>query len=193
MLTLPHLGIIERNDPRLGETIRSIQNAINQHGTVSGVDPTAVYPTPDAPSSLSVTAANGFFDAVITDANPVRGVEYWLEWSTEASFSTATTRQIHLVASRNWYGQLGNMTLYWRCFSQFPGSNPSGFTYFGTSAKPTAVVGGGAAGPAPQASSGSGAGTTRGTTPFPPVGVGRGPLAISPVARNLPGGRLSQS
>jgi len=191
VLTLKNLGIYERSDPRLGETLRQIQDAINQHGQVAGIDPTGVYPTPAAPASLSVTGANGFFDAVITDPNPVRGTEYWLEWSTSPSF--LNPRQIHLVASRNWYGQLGNMTLYWRCFSQFQGSNPSGFTYFGTSANPTAVVGGGTAGPAPQQTSGSGAGTTRGTNPFPPVGTGRGVLVTTPVARNLPGGRISQS
>lgn len=176
MLTLKHLGLIQQKDTYLGATLKSIQDAINYHGQVGGIDPTGQYPTPRAPSGLSVQASNGFFDVVITDGNPVRGVEYWLEWDTVSSFPAP--RQIHLVAARNWYGNLGNQTLYWRAASQFPGSNLSDWVVYG-GANPIAVVGGGSAGPAPMATSGSGAGQGRGVNPFPPVGVGRGPIERS--------------
>jgi hypothetical protein len=60
-----------------------------------------------------------------------------------------------LGASRNLYIQLGNQTLYWRGFSQYIGSAASAPRTFGS--PPTAVVGGGATGPTPQPSTGSGA------------------------------------
>lgn len=183
MLTLPHLGIIERENPRLGETVRAIQTAINQHGVTVGVDPTGAFPTPAAPQAIAVSAANGFFDVVITDADPVRGVEYWLEWDTNPAFPAP--RQIHLVAARNWYGQLGNQTLYWRAAKQYQGSNLSPWVVFG-GATPTGVVGGGGAAPAPQPSSGSGSGPGIGANPFPPVGVGRGPIGTRAGTRLLP-------
>src|SRR5882757_4164843 len=173
MLRLPHLGAIEGKDAFMGLTIRALMNAVNYFGTVHGTDPTGKYPAPDAPTRLDVSASNGFFDAVITVAAPIRGEEYWLEWDTTPGF--LAPRQIHLVASRNWYGSLGNLTLYWRAAAQFVGSDLSAWTVYG-GATPIAVVGGGAAGPVPMPTSGSGAGVGLGANPFPPVGVGRGPL-----------------
>jgi hypothetical protein len=160
-------------------------NAVNQAGKTVGVDPSpaATYPPPLAPTSLSVAAANGFFDAVITDANPQRGVVYFLDYSTTPNFGSPRT--ISLGPARTEYKQLGNQTLYWRCYSQYLGSNASSYTYFGTQANPTAVVGGGTAGPAPMPSGGTGAGPSTGANPFPPVGGGYGPVANSPIARDV--------
>ena len=187
MLTLKHLGMIERSDPFMGETLRAIQNAVNQHGVTVGVDPTGSYPAPAAPASLVVTVPQtGVFDAVITDPNPVRGVEYWLEWDSTAGF--LAPRQIHLVGSRNWYGFLGSLTLYWRAASQFFGSDLSGWTVYG-GANPIALNGAAPAGALVQPTSGSGAGPGKGANPFPPVGVGRGAMVAAPVPRNIPGGR----
>jgi hypothetical protein len=189
ILTLPHLGLIESKDVYLGETIRTIQNAINQHGITVGVDPmpASTFPPPTAPTSLEVTAQNGFFDCIITDANPQRGVLYFLDWSTTANF--AAPRTISLGPARTEYKQLGNQTLYWRAYSQYQGSNISGYTYFGTQAAPTPVVGGGSSGPAPMASSGTGAGASTGANPFPPVGGGYGPLGGGTGSRTTIGPR----
>lgn len=173
MLTLKHLGLIEQKyGSYVSETFRSIMNAVNQHGQLHGVDPTGIFPQSTAPTMLSVTASNGFFDAVITDNNPQRGLMYFLEWDTNPSFPAPRT--IALGPSRTEYRQLGSQTLYWRCYSQFYGSNPSGYTYFGTAQTPTAVAGGGSAGPTPMTSQGTGAGTSAGANPFPSVGVGFG-------------------
>lgn len=175
MLTLPHLGKIESKDPFLGETIRDLLNAVNSHGVAVGVDPSGpAFPTPTAPASLTVTAQNGFFDAIINDSNPQRGLVYFLDWSTLPNFGAPRT--IALGPARTEYKQLGSQTLYWRCYSQYQGSNISAYTYFGTQANPTPVVGGGSAGPAPAASSGTGAGASSGSNPFPPVGGGYGPV-----------------
>ena len=174
MLILPHLNTILRADPRTGETLKAIRDAINQGHATVGVDPTGPYPTPTAPASLAVTATGGWFDAIITDANPQRGLSYFLDWSTDAAFSLPRTE--YLGPGRSKYIQLGNQTLFWRCYSQYFGSNISAYTYFGTQANPTAVVGGGAAAPVPMPSGGTGAGPSAGASPFPPAGVGYGQL-----------------
>jgi hypothetical protein len=162
-------------------------DAVNRAGKTVGVDPSpaATFPAPTAPASLSVAAANGFFDVVITDADPQRGVVYFLDYSTSPNFGTGTTRTISLGPARTEYKQLGNQTLYWRCYSQYQGSNISAYTYFGTQAAPTPVVGGGTAGPAPMPSGGTGAGPSSGSSPFPPTGGGYGPVANSPRQLNV--------
>src|SRR6266446_3398732 len=80
------------------------------------------------------------------------GVFYFAESDTTPAF--AAPRVYFMGASRNMYVQLGNQTLYWRAYSQYIGSLPSAPVSFGS--PPTAVAGGGATGPAPLPSSGSG-------------------------------------
>ncbi len=188
MLRLPHLGRIETKDPYLAETLRSIQNAINQHGKVAGIDPAGVFPTPSAPTGITVTAANGWFDISVQDSNPQRGLNYFVDYDTSPSFPAPRT--IPLGPTRNDYKQLGNQTLYWRAHSQFQGSDPSPYTVLG-GATPTPVVGGGASGPAPAPSQGTGAASVAGASPQPPVGGGFGPLTTPTTPRNVPGGRNS--
>jgi hypothetical protein len=187
MLSLKHLGKLEAQDPYLGETLRAIQKAINQGHATAGVDPTGPFPTPAAPSSIIVTAANGWFDVSIMDSNPQRGLVYFIDYDTNPNFPAARTE--YRGPTRNWYVQLGNQTLYWRCHSQYLGSNPSPFTVFGGST-PTPVVGGGASGPAPATSQGTGSGSQAGASPQPPVSGGFGPIIVGPSPRNLPGGRV---
>ena len=111
-------------------------------------------------------ASNGWFDIAITDPSDSRpGLFYFAESDVTPAFSSP--RVYFLGASRNLYVQLGNQTLYWRGFSQYIGSQPSTPVNFGTPA--TAVVGGGASGPTPQTSTGSGTlnnGLTRGGNGF---------------------------
>jgi hypothetical protein len=171
MLTLPNLNYHTQQDARLGETLKQIQAAINQLGGKAGIDPVGVYPAPVAPAQMTVTASNGWFNVTILDPNPVRGVQYFVEWDTDPAFPQAYPHS--LGPGRTLYQSLGNQTLYWRCYSQYPGSNPSPFTVFGN--PPTAVVGGGATtGPAPQPSQGTGSGQSAGKDPFPVTGVGFG-------------------
>jgi hypothetical protein len=77
---------------------------------------------------------------------------YFAESDTTPAFGAP--RVYFMGASRNMYVQLGNQTLFWRAYSQYVGSLPSAPVTFGS--PPVAVAGGGAAGPAPLPSSGSG-------------------------------------
>jgi len=129
-------------------------SAVNATSQRAGVDPSTPAPAPSSIASISVQAANGWFDVAITDPSEARpGLFYFAESDVTPAFSAP--RVYFLGASRNLYVQLGNQTLYWRAFSQYIGSLASTPIAFGT--PPTAVVGGGSSGPAPQASQGSGA------------------------------------
>ena len=126
MLTVAQLAPLKDRDPYLYETLTKIVSAVNAASQNAGVDPATPSPAPAPIASLQVQAANGWFDLAITDPG----------------------------ASRNLYLQLGNQTLYWRAYSQYIGSQPSAPVTFGS--PPIAVAGGGASGPAPLPSNGSG-------------------------------------
>jgi hypothetical protein len=84
-------------------------------------------------------------------------VFYFLESDSAPAFTSPHV--YFLGSSRNLRDSLGNQTLYWRGYSQYIGSVPSTPVPFGS--PPTAVTGGGLAGPAPQPSSGSGTATAQ--------------------------------
>jgi hypothetical protein len=154
MLTVAQLAPLKDRDPYLYETLTKIVSAVNSASQAAGVDSSTPSPAPTSIASINVQASNGWFDVSITDPSDSRpGLFYFAESDTTPSFSAP--RVYFLGASRNLYVQLGNQTLYWRGFSQYIGSAASAPRAFGS--PPTAVVGGGATGPAPQPSTGSGA------------------------------------
>lgn len=156
MLNVPQLAQIKARDPYLYESLKQVVGAVNSIGRATGVDPSGSIDAPDPIGGVSVTAADGIFDAAITDNSQVRrGVFYFLESDTDPAFTQPHV--YFLGSSRNLRVSLGNQTLYWRGYSQYMGSAPSSPVTFGS--PPTAVAGGGAAGPAPQPSSGSGTAT----------------------------------
>ena len=130
--------------------------------TQTNSSPTGQTPAPPPPSSLTVTSAQGIFDAAIQDNNPVnRGINYFLEYSQEPGFSAPTV--VDLGASRNHRAYLGNKNLYWRAYSAYPTSERSSPVYHGSQATPIMVAGGGPnSGPNLLGSQGSG--TTNGPT-----------------------------
>lgn len=169
MVTKQLFSHLQHSDPRTYEGISKVIDALNGLNVRVGADPTGLITPPSAVGSVSVTAANGIFDAAITDKSPVtHGIEYFLEYDASPSFANATT--IHLGPARNWRGYLGNATLYWRAYSSYRSSPPSPHIPFGA---PTAVVGGGSAGPTIQNTQGSG------TSPLPGYGFG-GPSIQTP-------------
>lgn len=154
MLTVAQLAPLKDRDPYLYETLTRIVSAVNATSQRSGVDPSTPAPAPSPIASISVQAANGWFDISITDPSNSRpGLFYFAESDTTPAF--AAPRVYFMGASRNLYVQLGNQALYWRGYSQYIGSLPSTPVSFG--APPIAVAGGGASGPSPQPSRGSGA------------------------------------
>ena len=154
MLTVAQLAPIKERDPYLYETLAKIVSAVNAASANAGVDPANPSPAPPPIASVQVQAANGWFDLAIADPAVTRpGLFYFAESDVTPAFSSP---RVHFLgASRNLYVQLGNQTLYWRAYSQYVGSLASAPVTFGSPA--TAVVGGGASGPAPLPSSGSGA------------------------------------
>jgi len=153
MLTIPQLAKLKSRDPYLYESLRQVVAAVNALGRATGVDPAGSIEPPAPIGSVTVAAADGIFDLAITDNSPVhRGIFYFAESDVSPSF---TAPRVHFLGcSRNARLALGNLTLYWRAYSQYLGSLPSPPVTFGS--PPTAVVGGGSAGPALAPSSGSG-------------------------------------
>jgi hypothetical protein len=153
MLTVSQLAPLKTRDPYLYETLVKLISAVNAASQNAGVDPATPSPAPSPIAALNVQAANGWFDLAITDPAANRpGLFYFAESDVTPSFGEP--RVYFLGASRNLYVQLGNQTLFWRAYSQYVGSPPSTPITFGT--PPAAVVGGGASGPSPLPSSGSG-------------------------------------
>jgi hypothetical protein len=156
MLNIAQLAQVKARDPYVYEALQQIVSAINALGRATGVDPSGSIAQPEAIGGISVLAANGIFDIAITDNSAVhRGIYYFAESDTSPNFTAP--RVYFMGSSRNLRVALGNLTLYWRAYSQYLGSAPSSPVTFGT--PPTAVAGGGSAGPALQASSGSGTAT----------------------------------
>jgi hypothetical protein len=153
MLTISQLARIKSESPYTYEALTQVVSAVNSIGRAAGVDPSGDISAPSPIGGISVVAADGIFDVAITDNSVVtRGIYYFAESDTTPGF--AAPHVYFLGSSRNLRASLGNQTLYWRGYSQYLGSQPSAAVVFGSPATP--VVGGGAAGPTPQASSGSG-------------------------------------
>lgn len=162
-LFVRNLSEIRGRDPRLAELVDDILEGMSNISDQVVASPSKLVTAPPTASSLTVTASNGLFHAVIYDNNPVlRGVVYFLEWSTAANF--AAPHVIFLGPAREHWGMFGNQTLYFRAYSQYPTSGPSAPIYFGSQSSPTAVNGGGTiTGPSPIASTGSGTAPSTGT------------------------------
>ncbi|HLZ14310.1 MAG TPA: hypothetical protein VKP58_17140 [Candidatus Acidoferrum sp.] len=154
MLTVAQLAPLKDRDPYLYETLVKIVSAVNSTSQRAGVDPSTPAPAPPSVASLTVSAANGWFDLAIADPSNSRpGLFYFAESDVTPGFNSP--RVYFMGASRNLYVQLGNQTLFWRAYSQYIGSQPSAPVTFGN--PPVAVAGGGLSGPAPLPSQGSGA------------------------------------
>jgi hypothetical protein len=157
MPPLRHLSFLETAfDPRVAETFRELSQALDNVATQVGVSGTVTKAPPNI-RSIAVTAANGYFNVVLTDpdgqAQPSLGIHYFCEWDTTPAFTNPQV--IDNGPSRNLYHALGAQTLYWRAYSQYRYSPRSTAIVYGGSS-PIGVVGGGGAGPAPAKSQGSG-------------------------------------
>ncbi len=166
-LQIPNALEIQNESPRTYEALVQIASAINQGHSVAGIDPTGVKGAPSNTGIMDVSQVNGIYDVTITDPNPQRLAEYYIEWDTQPSFATA--RLVQHGVSRYYRATLGNLgTTYWRYYKQFQGSNVSGYINHGGTT-PLAVGGGGTAGPTPGGANGSGSSLQPGQG-FGPIG-----------------------
>src|SRR5690348_10349262 len=150
MLTISQLAPLKDRDPYLYETLVKIVASVNATSQRAGVDPSTPAPAPSPVASITVQAANGWFDISVADPSDARpGLFYFAESDVTPAFSTP--RVYFMGASRNLYVQLGNQTLFWRAYSQYIGSQPSSPITF--CLPPVAVVCGGSSGPGPPPSS----------------------------------------
>jgi hypothetical protein len=158
-LTIAQLAPLQSRDPYLYESLVKIVQEMGTIANQTGTSGTAL-PAPPNIASIAVTAANGYFSVTINDpagqAQNNLGLHYFIEYDTNPAFPNPTT--IDNGPSRGAYLSLGNLTLYFRAYSQFRNSAISGKINFGGTT-PTPVTGGGSAGPPPPGGgSGSGGG-----------------------------------
>lgn len=160
---VPNLDYIKSKDHKLGEALESMQNALNLTAQQTNANPTGKVGAPPPIQKVNVSAANGLHDIQIVDNQQIyRGIEYFLEYSSTASFSAP--RVIHVGTARNHSIFLGTGTFFWRAYSQYPTGDPSPPVYFGSQQTPTPVSGGGTiTGPAQLPSGGSGTAAYNGT------------------------------
>ena len=125
MLNIAQLAQVKARDPYVYESLRQIVSAINALGRATGVDPSGSIAQPDRIGGISALAANGIFDIAITDNSAVhRGIYYFAESDVSPNFNAP--RVWFMGSSRNLRVSLGNLTLYWRGYSQYIGSAPLG-------------------------------------------------------------------
>jgi hypothetical protein len=139
-------------DPILQAALKSIEDAHNRLSAIVGVSSSGPAATPQNAGNIAVVQTNGVYDVTITDSANQRGETYFLEWATDAGFTTA--HLISLGPARNWRGRLdlSGSKIYWRFYKQLIGSDPSPWINY--SGNP--LTDGGSAGPAPGTPKGSG-------------------------------------
>lgn len=139
-------------DPEAKESLRLIEQAINQLGNAIGIDPfpsqqnpvskagNAIF-APQPPSAFSVTSVSGGVLVSIT-ANPVniKPVNYFVESSLTSNFADSTVYPLGILQAATI--NIGTATLFWRARCQAFTSQFSSYLPFGN---PTAVTGGSSA------------------------------------------------
>jgi hypothetical protein len=177
---------IRARDPHLGLLLENIIGGMNTLGQQISVTPNGKVSPPNPIENLNVVANNGTVHAVLTHNAPVnKQVNYFVEADTSTAF--AQPHVFHLGASRSLFTSLPtkdsngvNLPWVFRAYAQYPGSDPSAHTYFGTQNKPTIVTVGGSAQFTPLASTGSGTALANGTKGGEGLGVVLQRPAIGP-------------
>jgi hypothetical protein len=136
-------------DPEARESLRLIEQAINQGFAALGIDPLpsqqnqtaqggSPITSPRAPLALSVSSVSGGVLVQIA-ANPanIKPVNYFVETSASASFTNVTVYRFGLLQTDTI--NIGAAALFFRCRCQYFNSGFSPYVLFGN---PTAVTGG---------------------------------------------------
>jgi hypothetical protein len=153
--------------PRLGVLLRKHETAINTVARNAVVAPSGELDPPSAPGAVNVKVAGEIAHVTIDDPQQLqRGGQYHVELSTTPQFSAPHVE--HLGSSRGRFITLPTNddtgtphTWYARAYTQYQGSQPSGFTYFGGS-QPAGFTMAGATNLTPLASTGSGTASNNG-------------------------------
>jgi len=125
--------------PELGEALETIVEHITASDKLSGVDGSGQVAAPTAPSQLQVSAGtDGSVEFAITDDAVVvqqgggpsqpSPICYFIEFSTDKNFTNPLPLTHQAGAIRNGRIFVGQQAWYFRCYSQYPGSNPSAFS-----------------------------------------------------------------
>lgn len=172
--SLPDFG------PKLAEALQGIAEAHNTTEQQTNTNSQGQPSPPPAINGLTVTGQNGHFQIAITDNNSIyRGIRYYVEHADNPHFINA--HKVALHDSRNANIFLGNVTRYFRAYSAYDSSAPSGPAYHGSAGQPLSVTGGGSVGgPNFLADQGSGTGAAG-------VGLsGPGPVPFRSASGALP-------
>lgn len=179
------LSEIENAWPKLGIFLRSkVIPAINTLGQNSAVAPVGEIAAPARPGQVNVKVAGEIAHITIDDSQQMlRGIHYHIELATNPQFSAPLV--IHLGPSRQHFISLptkddAGATHDWhaRAYSQYQGSQPSGFTFYGGGNAPLAFQMAGTTQLTPLASTGSGTASSNGQQ----GGSGLGKVLIRPVS-----------
>lgn len=101
------------------------QSVANISANVGLANDGTVSNSPPDINSIAVTGGSGIFQVVINDNNPItRSIKYWFEYDTSPNFPQPHAQCMD--ASRTWRGNLGNLNLYFRGFSQYSSRSQAG-------------------------------------------------------------------
>lgn len=92
---------------------------------------------PSSPTAINVTAVNGLRTVNIVHPNPVSGLRWHLQYSTNPSFMNAVTVDLGESTTHEIYRPAG--MIYIRAAAKFIASDRSQWIYFGSAASPTPV------------------------------------------------------
>lgn len=129
---------VENTWPKLGILLRTkFQTAINKVAQNAAVAPVGEISPPARPGSVNVKVAGEIAHVTIDDNQPLqRGAQYHVELATNSQFSAPHVE--HLGSSRGRFITLptnddsgAKHTWVARAYTQYQGSQPSAYTYFG--------------------------------------------------------------
>lgn len=150
MLSTSQLAYLSIDDPVLYEWLQGLVGSFNQLQKQVGVDVSPAsqanqqqaIPAPGQPASLTVSASGGVFQITIgASPNAAAGAQYFLDVSTVPTFDAGKTQTFTFGNTLGLALALGSGSFYFRARTRYANSGYSPYTYYGTAANPTAVVG----------------------------------------------------
>lgn len=129
---------LQRRDRALGGALDDIASQVQAVRTQANLGQSGPNPAPAAPTALSVSASGGFVTAKVTYANPPAGISYVVQYSSTPDFQDPIP--VELGSQPVLHQYLSGLTLHFRVAAKLGSSATSPWTYFGSSAAPTAVT-----------------------------------------------------